>query len=559
MHLPQINLLIILALGLHSFAFAQSPPAASPLNQPVPRPKLVVGIAVDQMRWDYLQRFRGHFGEGGFKRMLSEGFTCDSTFINHLPSATAVGHACVFTGSVPAINGITGNDWRDQLTGKTVYCVADDTVSTVGGQSEDEGKMSPRNMLVTTVTDELRLATNFRSKVVGVSVKDRAAILPAGHSATAAYWFEDLSGRFITSTFYMPEAPQWLTDFNAKEVGAELVKDDWHLALPPEKYTQSSADDVPWEGKSGSEKAPVFPHLIASPYKLKKDTILTTPFGNTLTLRMAQAAVEGHALGQGPDTDFLTINCASTDYVGHKYGPNSLETEDVYVRLDRDLAAFFTFLDEKLGKGSYLVFLTADHGVAHSVGFMNEHRMPAGDFNQTDMVKLLNEMLQKMTGIEKAVLGVDNYMVSFDLKKIEEAGADFERMKAASITLLQRQPGVLFALDASRAGEATVPEPIKTMVVNGYNSQRCGSVQIIPRSGWMRIGKTGSTHAAWNPYDTHIPLLFMGWGIKHGTSARVVHMQDIAPTVSSLLSIQMPSGNIGKPILEVLGQPPPAP
>ncbi|RBP45051.1 type I phosphodiesterase/nucleotide pyrophosphatase [Roseimicrobium gellanilyticum] len=515
------------------------------------RPKLVVGIAIDQMRWDYLHRFSHQFGEGGFKRMLGEGFTCDSTFINHLPSATAVGHATVFTGSVPAIHGITGNDWRDQATGKNVYCVEDETVTTIGSQS-DEGKMSPRNLLVTTVTDELRLATNFRSKVVGVSLKDRAAILPAGHSATAAYWFDDLSGGFVSSTYYMKEAPQWLTDFNGRNVGAELVKGDWHLAQPLDKYTQSSPDDVPWEGKSGKETAPVFPHEIAAAYRLKKEVIRTTPFGNTLTLLCAQAAVEGHQLGQGTDTDFLTINCASTDYVGHKYGPNSLEIEDVYYRLDRDLESFFAFLDGKVGKGNYLVFLTADHAVAHNIGFMQEHKLPAGDFNVTDAVKLVNEKVQKATGIEKVILGVDNSTISFDMKKIEEAAADFERIKTIAADVLRQFPGVLFVVDTSRAGEATVPEPLKTMIVNGYNSRRVGALQVILNSGWMRTGKTGTTHGAWNPYDTHIPLLFMGWGVKHGSSARVVHMQDIAPTVANLLRIQMPSGCVGESIVEVL-------
>jgi predicted AlkP superfamily pyrophosphatase or phosphodiesterase len=517
------------------------------------RPKLVIGIVVDQMRWDYLHRFSHQFGEGGFKRMLREGFSCDSTFINHLPSATAVGHATIYTGSVPAIHGITGNNWRDQESGKDVYCVEDATVTTIGSQSE-EGKMSPRNLLATTVTDELRLASNFRSKVVGVSLKDRAAVLPAGHSATAAYWFDDFSGSFISSTFYMNEAPQWLTEFNARNVGAELVKDDWHLAQPADKYTQSSPDDVPWEGKSGKETAPVFPHEIAAAYRLKKEVIRTTPFGNALTLRCAQAAVEGHQLGQGAETDFLTINCASTDYVGHKYGPNSLELEDVYYRLDRDLESFFAFIEAKVGKGNFVVFLTADHGVAHSLGFMQEHRLPAGDFNQTDATKLVNEKVQKATGIEKVILGVDNSTVSFDMKKIEDAGADFARIKAIAADTLRQFPGVLFVVDTARAGEATVPEPLKTMIVNGYNSRRVGALQVVLNSGWMRIGKTGSTHGAWNPYDTHIPLLFMGWGIKHGSSARVVHMQDIAPTVANLLHIQMPSGCVGEAIQEVLAK-----
>ena len=419
---PFRTLLPLALVSLQAFAQETSPPAETS----APRPKLVVGIAVDQMRWDYLHRFQSHFGEGGFKRLLREGFSCDNTFINHLPSATAVGHASVYTGSVPAIHGIAGNDWRDQQTGKTVYCVRDDTVQTVGGMSEEDGRMSPRNLLTTTVGDELRMATNHRSKVVGVSLKDRASILPAGHAATAAYWYEDASGGFISSSYYLKELPPWAVAFNEQNVGGELVKDDWQLAREPQMYTQSTADDVPWEGKLDKEAKPVFPHQVAGAYRLKKGVIRYTPFGNTLTLKFALAAVEGHALGQDADTDLLAINFASTDYIGHKYGPNSLEVEDTYVRLDRDMEQLLTFLDAKVGKGSYTIFLTADHGVAHTVGYMQEHRLPAGKFS--NVLTPLNEMLKKLTGIEKAALGVDNYTVSFDMPKIEAAGVDFEKV-----------------------------------------------------------------------------------------------------------------------------------
>jgi hypothetical protein len=412
--------------------------------------------------------------------------------------------------------------------------------------------MSPRNLLTTTVGDELRMATNHRSKVVGVSLKDRASILPAGHAATAAYWYEDASGGFISSSYYLKELPPWAVAFNEKNVGGELVKDDWQLAREPQMYTQSTADDVPWEGKLDKEAKPVFPHQVAGAYRLKKGVIRYTPFGNTLTLRFALAAVEGHALGQDADTDLLAINFASTDYIGHKYGPNSLEVEDTYVRLDRDMEQLLSFLDAKVGKGSYTVFLTADHGVAHTVGYMQEHRLPAGKFS--NVLTPLNEMLKKLTGIEKAALGIDNYTVSFDMPKIEAAGVDFEKVKSATVIFLQRQPGVLFAVDTAKIGEAPVPQPLKQMIIHGYNSQRTGAVQVVLQSGWMSAGPTGTTHGAWNPYDTHIPLLFMGWGIQHGSAARVVHMQDIAPTLSTLLRIQMPSGCIGEPIPEVMAR-----
>lgn len=520
------------------------------------RPKLVVGIAVDQMRWDFLYKYQERYGAGGFKRLVGEGFTCENGMIGHLPSYTAVGHATVFTGSVPAIHGITGNEWTDQLTGKSVYCTDDETVQTVGGTTED-GKMSPRNMLTSTVTDELRIATNFRSKVVGVSLKDRASILPAGHTATAAYWLEDLTGNFITSTYYMNDLPEWVKQFNESKVGEQLLSGEWNLLRPAEEYVQSTRDDAPWEGKFDKELAPVFPHRVSLSYKLKKDTIRTTPFGNTLSLRFAKAAVEGYNLGGGPVTDFLTINCASTDYVGHKFGPNSMEVEDTYLRLDQDLAEFFTFLDGRVGKGNYLVFLTADHGVAHTVGYMKENRLPSEGWNPRGLVRELNDYLNGRFGVEKLVAGEANYLVNFDLPKIEEKNLDFDAIKSAAVRWIRKYPGVLLAVDMENMDGAPVPEPLRTMMVNGFNAKRCGSIHVVPNPGWVTgTGKQGTTHGSWYPYDTHIPVVFMGWGIRHGSSNEVVYQHDIAPTVAALLQIQMPNGCVGKPIKAVLNKQP---
>ena len=518
--------------------------------QQVSRPKLVVGIAVDQMRWDYLYRYYPLYQNGGFKRLLNEGFSCENTFINYLPSFTAVGHTTIFTGSVPAIDGITGNDWIDQVTGKKWYCTEDTTESTVGSSSK-EGQMSPRNLLVSTITDELRIATNFQSKVVGVSLKDRASILPAGHTANGAFWFDDASGNFITSTYYMKQLPTWVDNFNKMNFPEKLTANEWNTLLPLSSYSQSSEDNVPWEGTFKNEKSPVFPHQISGLVKENKNIIRSTPFGNTLTLDFAKAAVTGYNLGNGKATDFLTINCASTDYVGHQYGPNSIEVEDVYLRLDRDLASFFAFLDSKLGKGNYLLFLTADHGAANAIGFMQHHRIPA-DFMQTSEIGTgLVEFLNKKFGAGNLISSSINYHLSFDLKKIEENKLDYDEVKKATVSFLQKQPGIQFAADIENIGAAPIPEPIKTAIINGYNSKRSGPVIIIPEPGWYEgHGKTGTTHGNWNPYDTHIPLVFMGWKIKQGSTNRKVNMTDISATIAALLHIQQPNGCVG----EVIGE-----
>ena len=521
-------------------------------SKKVQRPKLVVGIVVDQMRWDYLYRYHDRYSDGGFKRLLNEGFSCENTFINYLPSYTAVGHTVVYSGSVPAIDGIVGNDWVDQITGRKWYCTEDTVAQTVGASGK-AGQMSPNNLLVSTITDELRLATNFQSKVVGVSLKDRAAILPAGHTANAAFWFDDNSGRFITSTYYMKDLPEWVKKFNANDEPQKLVANGWNTLYPVNTYAQSSADNVSWEGKFKGEDAPVFPHDIKNIYKQDRGSLRSTPFGNTLTMDFAKAAVNGYNLGMGTATDFLAINCASTDYVGHKYGPNSIEVEDTYLRLDKDFAAFFQFLDQKVGEGNYLIFLTADHGAAHSIGFMQEYHIPADFIESNKIDKSLNQFLGQQFNVENLIASSINYHFSFDLKKITENKLDYESVKKAAVSFLQKQPGIQFAVDIDHIGGAPIPEPIKTKIINGYNTKRCGPVMIIPDPGWFegKAGGTGTTHGNWNPYDTHIPLVFMGWGIKHGATNRNVRMSDISPTLAALLHIQMPNGNVGEVIREV--------
>jgi predicted AlkP superfamily pyrophosphatase or phosphodiesterase len=543
----------LLLLILISSVFT-NPGFSQPNTSGISRPRLVVGIVVDQMRWDYLYRYYDRYGEGGFKRLLDQGFSCENTLINYLPSYTAVGHTCIFTGSVPSITGIPGNDWTDQLSGTNVYCVSDSSVQAVGASSP-EGRMSPHNLLVSTVTDELRIATNFRSRVVGISLKDRAAILPAGHAANAAFWLDDASGNFISSSYYMDQLPDWTIKYNRDKNIDRLIGGGWNTLYPINTYVQSDSDNVSYEGKLSGEHAPVFPHDVKSAYARNRGVVRSTPFGNTLTLDFARAAVEGYLLGRGPATDFLTINCASTDYVGHLFGTNSIEIEDTYLRLDKDLAAFFSMLDDKIGKGQYLVFLTADHGAANAVGFLREHHIPADFYVTGKIIDTLNKQISEKFGISRAIRGAANYQLSFNLEKIEESKADFTAIKALAVDYLKKQPGVSYAVDIDKLQDAAIPEPLKTMITNGYNYKRSGQIEVIFDPGWLdSYARTGTTHGAWNPYDAHIPLLFMGWHIHPGSTNGTVHMTDIAPTVAALLHIQMPNGCIGVPITEVISK-----
>lgn len=555
--MKRIYLLFSALLVTCSVSMAQKKtvaPAKKDFPASINRPKLVVGMVIDQMRWDYLYRYYSRYGSGGFKRLINEGFSAENTFIPYTPTYTACGHASIYTGSVPAINGIIGNDWYDPQLGRNVYCAEDTSVTSVGSTTM-AGVMSPKNMLTTTITDELRLATNFQGKVIGISLKDRGSILPAGHSANAAYWFDGQTGDWITSTFYMSKLPAWVEDYNKIKLVNKFYEKNWPTLYPIETYTQSTADDKSYEGKARGEQSPVFPHPLKLYAGKNFEMIKSTPYGNTMTLDLAKLAILSEDLGKDNITDFLAVSCSSTDYVGHMYGPNSIEAEDTYLRLDKDLAEFFDYLDSKVGKGNYLFFLSADHGAAHVPGFMAEHKLPGGTIDDSPVVKELNTRLEAKFGIKQAIIKSMNNQIYFNHKNIENAKLDFDALKAFSIEFLKTQNGFVNAVDLNKVGASTLPEPIKTRITNGYNARRSGDIYFILQPNYFdSSSKTGTTHGSWNPYDSHIPCVFMGWNVKPGKTNKTHYMTDIAATLAAMLHIQMPSGCVGEPITELTHQ-----
>jgi hypothetical protein len=352
----------------------------------------------------------------------------------------------------------------------------------------------------------------------------------------------------------MQELPKWMKDFNAQKNPDQLVKNGWNTLLPISEYFESSPDNSPWEGLLGSAKTPTFPYSnLAADFQTNRDVIRYTPFGNTLTLRAAEAAIKGENLGEDAVTDFLAVNLASTDYAGHKFGPNAIEVEDIYLRLDRDLAEFFKYLDKTVGKNQYTVFLSADHGGAHAQGFMAEHKMATGFYGEDN--KEFNEKLKAKFKADKLVAKVTNNQVYLDDQVIADNKLDADEVKQYLIDILNKDKSVLFAVDMKKAGASSIPEPLRSRIVNGYNWQRSGDIQVIYHDSWLpTYSKLGTTHGSWNSYDSHIPLIFMGWGIKPGESNKEYHMTDIAATLSALLRVQYPSGSIGNPITEVLGK-----
>lgn len=506
------------------------------------KPRLVVGIVVDQMRWDYLYRFQNRYGNNGFNRLLKEGFNCQNAYLNYVPSYTAPGHATIYSGAVPAIHGIVGNDWIENNTQQ--YCTSDKDAQSIGG-SQKAGQMSPRAMKTTTIGDELRLATNFRSRVYGIALKDRGAIFPAGHSAHGAFWFDDSTGNFISSSYYGQQLPKWLQQFNAKRWADTLLQNNWETLYPIASYSQSIADNNEYEYLRKGETSPTFPHnVLPNNYK----QIRSLPAGNTLTFKLAKALINAEELGQKNETDMLCLSLSSTDYIGHSYAPNSVEVEDMYLRLDKDIASFLRYLDNTIGEGNYTIFLSADHGAAHNASFLNDHKIPAGTLSENELEKDLKALMKKNFGADSIIRAVMNYQIVLDENFIEKKKLNRAAIKNTLVKHCQKTESIAQVIDLENLAQNNIPRFLKEVMANGYYAPRCGTIGIIYQPGWYSDGQKGTTHGTWNPYDTHIPLLWYGCGIPQGETFQRIAVTDIAATIAALLHIQVPNGCVGNVI-----------
>jgi predicted AlkP superfamily pyrophosphatase or phosphodiesterase len=540
----KITSLLLLLIISQTFSYAQKKKKANFPSQP----KLVVGIVVDQMRYDFLYKYYNKYSEGGFKRLMNQGFNCRNNHYDYAPTVTAAGHAAVFTGSVPAIDGIIGNEWYDRRIGRTMYCVEDTTVNMAGGTSK-AGKMSPKNLLVSTITDQLKLATNQQAKVIGIAQKDRGAILPAGHSANAAYWFDSKDGSWITSTFYMKETPTWVQEFNNLKLPQKYIAEGWKTLLPIDQYTESTSDNQSFENKLTGEDKPVFPHeIIGKAGTGPLEVFRVTPFGNTVTKDFAIAALQNEKMGKSITTDFLTVSFSSTDYVGHSFGPNSIETEDTYLRLDRDIEEILNYLDINVGKDNVLVFLTADHGIADIPAYQQSLKMPAGVFDKTAAVDQVKANLKTAFGEGEYILAEDNYQLYLNHATLETKKITINQVyEVVRKTLLSRDD-VADVVNLHDLGNSSLPNYQLGFVKNGYNPRRSGDIMLILNPQWFIGFKTGTTHGVSYRYDTHVPLLFYGWKVNVGESTQRTNISDISPTVADFLNILEPNGSIGNVI-----------
>lgn len=516
------------------------------------RPKLVVGIVVDQMRYDYISRFWNGYSEGGFKRLVKEGFNFKNNHYNYAPTSTGPGHASVYTGTTPASHGIIGNDWYDKEIGASVYCVADNTYASVGTASA-AGQMSPKQLLTTTISDQLKLHTQSRSKVIAIALKDRGAVLPGGHTADAAYWFHGKEeGSWISSTFYMETLPSWVTQFNSKV--PQQYKKPWDLLKSEKAYIQSGSDKNNYEGAYRGETAAVFPHDLVSLWEANGayDILKATAYGNSLTADFALVALKGENLGKGVDTDFLAISFSSTDYVGHQFGVNSREIEDTYYRLDLDLERLLKALDAQVGPGNYSLFLTADHAAVQVPSYLKDLKIPSGYFDSKVFKEKLNAYVADQFGSEDLIENISNYQVFLNRGLVAQLDIDLKGMQEDLAQFILQDSAVERTYTAHQMWGGEYTKGIPYILQNGYNPKRSGDVLFVLKPAVISYSRTGSTHGSPQIYDTHTPLLFYGKGFKRGASYERSEIPDIAPTLAAMLGIAFPNGTTGKPLTQVL-------
>ena len=497
-----MNKLILAAISAATFiCAAQTKPA------PAPKPKLVVMIVVDQFRADYLWRFRSDY-TGGLKRLIDKGAVFTNAHYEHFPTVTAVGHSTVLSGALPAASGIVGNEWFDRKTGKQVTSVSDETVTTLGVA----GRMgaSPRNLLVSTVGDELKMSGKGTAKVVGLSIKDRSAILPAGRMADGAYWLDKNSGNFVSSTFYFPQLPAWVNTFNHKK-----AIDQWKGTMDYGKLSDSR-------------------------------------FGNDIVELFAEAAIDGENLGRNGSTDLLSISFSVNDTIGHAKGPDSPEVKEVSIQTDKVLAKFFDYLEKRLGMQNVLIVLTADHGVAPLPEVMQARRMPGGRMPEKVVLDAIQKTLNEKYGEAEWILGKSGPGPYFNHKLILDSKLDLDEVQQLAAQAVRQLPHIarVFTREELRRGLA-VSDMVGRRVQNGFFYQRAADLFIVPEPYWLFEEKGTSHGTPWN-YDSHVPVIFLGPWVKAGRYNERTAVNDIAPTLSTLLEIEVPSGASGRVLTEAL-------
>ena len=516
-----IAILALAAASLH--VFAQS-------NKPTLKPKLVVAVIVDQFRYDYLTRFDGAY-QDGLRKLHDSGAFFTDAHEAHFPTVTAVGHAVFMTGSIPAIDGIVGNEWFDRETGKTVTSVSDDTTKLLGGNGGTGS--SPRRLIASTLGDEIKATGPADTQVIGISLKDRAAILPAGHAANAAYWFEQESGQFVSSTYYMQELPAWVQDFNKSGAAGKYASAKW---LP----AGEGASATPFK---------ILPSLLGKPYY---EAMIASPYGNDMLEAFAENALKEEHLGRHSGSDVLTVSFSSNDLLGHQVGPDAPEVRDMCIQTDRVLGRLFRAVETEAGAGNYVVVFSSDHGVAPKPEELTKRGIPAGRFSSAELSQAIEGALTVKYGPGKWIVGNAELSPYLNHDLLREKHASLEEAQDIAAAAVRKLPYIFRVYTGSELEHAQpTGDPITLLMERGYYRGRTADLFILQKPYWL-ASKQGTSHGTPFSYDTHVPMIFLGRGIRPGRYDENVRTADIAPTLAALLGVNTPSGSVGRilPVIE---------
>ena len=520
-------------------------------------PKLVVGIVIDQMCYEYLYRYESKFSKNGFKKLMNNGTHCRNTQYNYVPTFTGPGHASIYTGTTPDNHGIIGNEWFDRNAGETVNCVFDSTAFGIGTESQN-GKCSPHYLKANTITDQLRM-TYPSSIVISMSIKDRGAILPGGHLSNGSYWFDNIIGKFVTSSYFKKEMPFWVNTFNEKNYPNNYLNQTWNTLLPLEEYKESEPDNSTYEQLLQGKSTPTFPYDLKEMCKGQPNFSLftSTPFANTYLTDFAVESIYNEMLGQDGQTDFLCISYSTPDIVGHAFGPYSVEMEDLYIRLDLEIARLIKELETKVGKNQFTLFLTADHAVVPVPQYLLDKKLPGGYlFLESNLIQL-DEEVKSEFGAD-LILSEENNNIYLDHETI-----DFLKINRRDVELfiakrISNWEGVKNVYTSEELINSTIDNGWKDMIRLGYVPNESGDVVFMLEPGYLpktkdsEKSRKGTSHGSAFNYDTHVPLIWYGKGISKKEVFRRINIIDITATLVHLLNVQKPNATTGEPILEVL-------
>jgi predicted AlkP superfamily pyrophosphatase or phosphodiesterase len=523
---------------------------------PPDKPKLVIGIVVEQLRYDQIERFRNRFVENGIRKLLNEGTFFQSASYQYMLTQSAPGHATISTGAEPSFHGITSDSWYLPLKNELIYCTKDLSVNPAGG-SYESGLHSPLNLQASTFTDELKMSSGGRSKIFAVGMKENSAIFSAGHAADGAYWYDNTTGTWMSSSYYIDTLPSWVNDFNAMKYPETYLNNPWTLSRQSQDYSDCIPDSSKYEtGFNGQNYFPYDLKKISTRSKgaANRDfsILQETPFGNTYTTSFAKKVIEMEGLGKDDVTDFLAVCYTSTDYIGHRFGPSSYEMADAIMRLDKDIEDLLKYLNDNIGKRNILVYFTSAHGISEVPGILESMRVPAGYFRQDQALSLLRSYLKAVYGDGDWVKGYSEKQVFLNRTFIEDAKIPLEDIQKKVARFLIQFSGVSSAYPYSAFEANDFGNGNLKRIINNFSPQRSGDVIVTLNPGWVeKEGNYVTNHNSPYECDSHVPLIWYGWSVSRATVTRKVNMADIAATLSSLCKVPYPNACTGEPMFEL--------